>query len=156
VSVSRHTSIKQRLRILSAPSSTPSVQSLTLSPHATIRPPTPPTSILDPYASQPSTPIGEPITIDPNFLLFSSPEPASGPHNSDRPRPLEPFPNAPELTSLSPPPRRGSRQISTLEKDKPNVETARCQEDDHNDSMIEETDKPKSLSRRASFISLGM
>lgn len=153
VSVSRHTSIKQRLRILSAPSSTPSVQSLTLSPHATIRPPTPPTSILDPYASQPSTPIGEPITIDPDFLLFSSPEPA-GPHNSDRP--LEPFPNAPELTSLSPPPRRGSRQISTLEKDKLNVETARCQENDHNDSMIEEPDKPMSLSCRASFISLGM
>lgn len=153
--VSRHTSIKQRLRILSAPSSTPSAQSLTLPVHVTTHSPAPPISesVTDLYASQPSTPIGEPITIDPNFLIFSSSEPAP---SSDCPRPPEPFSNALGLTSLSPPPRRGSRQISNLEKDKPNVEAVPCRRDDHDESVIEQPEKSVSLTHRASFTSLGM
>lgn len=151
--VSRHTSLKQRLRILSAPSSTPSTHSLNSSALANMRSPTPPAFTADPYASQPSTPIGEPITMDPNFLLFPESEPTPRSDTPDR-RPLpEPFPNSPELTSLSPPPRRGSRQLTNIEKEKLNAEASRFPVDDRTE-LTAEAHKLPSLSRRGSVISL--
>jgi len=142
--VSRHASIKQRLRILSAPSSAPSVHSFTSSAHAAMHCFTP-TSHAELYTSQPSTPIAEPITLDPNFLSFSSTEPEGEPEphprSPDRPPAPEPFPNSPEITSLSPPPRRGSRQITAFEKERLNAETANDKE-----SAAEGTVKRASLS----------
>ncbi|KIM89387.1 hypothetical protein PILCRDRAFT_813315 [Piloderma croceum F 1598] len=124
--VSRHASIKQRLRILSAPSAAPSIHSFTSSAHATMQCFTPPNPNIDPYAPHPSTPIAAPITMDPNYLSLSSPEPEPepSPRSPDRPPAPEPFPDSPEITSLSPPPRRGSRQISVIERERLNAETA--------------------------------
>jgi len=84
---------------------------------------TPPTSNMDPYASLPSTPIAEPITMDPNFLLAFASEHEPRPRSRDRPPAPEPFPNSPEITSLSPAPRRGSRQITVFEKEMLNAES---------------------------------
>ncbi|KAF9013438.1 hypothetical protein BDQ17DRAFT_1343429 [Cyathus striatus] len=108
VSVSRHTSLKQRLRILSAPSPSnhsppplsPAYQTeLTLTPVQLI--------------STPITPIAEKITSHQNdlsFLQLQTPITPSLPS----PRPLL-TPPEPEITYLSPPPRRGSKQISVIE-----------------------------------------
>lgn len=149
--VSRHASIKQRLRILSAPSSAPSIQTFTSSTHVTMHSFTP-TSSTDPYCSQPSTPIAEPITMDPNFLYFSPPEPEPRPQSPDRLLAPEPFPNSPEITSLSPPPRRGSRQITGVEREKLNVESSQGQIDDSREQPTVRTDKRTSLS--SSVVSL--
>ena len=148
---SRHASIKQRLRILSAPSSTPFLHSFTSSAHATMRSSTPPTSNMDPYASQPSTPIAEPITMDPNFLYFSAPEPEPSLRSPDRPPAPEPFPNSPEITSLSPAPRRGSRQITVIEREMLNAETTPCQVDDDKEPA---TQIDRRISLSSSVVSL--
>ena len=103
---------------------------------------TPPNPNIDLYAPHPSTPIAAPITMDPNCLSLSSePEPESRPRSPDRPPAPEPFPDSPEITSLSPPPRRGSRQISVIEKERLNAETANNKE-----SIVEQPVRRGSLS----------
>ncbi|KAG0704288.1 hypothetical protein DFH29DRAFT_1038829 [Suillus ampliporus] len=103
---SRSISIKQRLRILSAPSPSPVVglgtlpqdttadQSISVVPH----PPLP----------------GTPITTMQNHPSFLQPTmstlPTVPPRHPLRPPPQR-LPSAPEITSLSPPPRRGSKQL---------------------------------------------
>ncbi|KZP31481.1 hypothetical protein FIBSPDRAFT_925730 [Athelia psychrophila] len=114
-SPSRHTSLKQRLRILSAPSSTPSIRSLTTSIQQNLRSATPPITHMDPWVSQPSTPIAEHITSDPNLLYFPESEFRAPSPELPPPSP-EIFPGSPEIMSLSPPPRRGARQASILER----------------------------------------
>ncbi|TFK52261.1 hypothetical protein OE88DRAFT_1724972 [Heliocybe sulcata] len=114
-SISRHHSLKQRLRILSAPTA----------PSPLSNPPaTPVTAALRP--ATPTTPIGEPITKhqnDPNFLrdvdaskdaTISAPAPASSglaPVSDEPPAPESS--DLTEITSLSPPPRRASRPMPT-------------------------------------------
>jgi len=100
--------LKRRLRLLSAPTpSPPSTPRLSFDIphpeqfyHQSHMDSTPPTSL-------PQTPIGEPIMsmsirTDPNFLLMSPPTP-----------PLDYHYEPTGITSLPPPPRRGSRRIST-------------------------------------------
>lgn len=155
--VSRHTSLKQRLRILSTPSSSPSTNHSSLPAH--VHSTSAPSALIsDLYASQPSTPIGEPITLDPNFLLLSDPEPTPRPETIQRPHMPHPFANVPEIMSLSPPPRRGSRQLTNTEKEKlrADVPTPRLPVDDRTDTIPspEDTPNPPPLSRRGSMGSL--
>ncbi|KAH7910820.1 hypothetical protein BJ138DRAFT_1101546 [Hygrophoropsis aurantiaca] len=149
----RSLSIKQRLRILSTPSPMISAQPLHVyDSDASIRSssPAPPTTFIP--SAIPGTPIGEPITTmqnDPNFLQLSSPLtptiPKPPPRNPNRPLRPESLPTAPEIISLSPPPRRGSRQT---------VANDRLQDRIHPDSQ-ERGNKPVSLSQHGSVISLG-
>ncbi|KAA1469772.1 hypothetical protein DENSPDRAFT_928377 [Dentipellis sp. KUC8613] len=118
---------KQRLRILSAPSAPPPLHTPPAAP-----PPLFDLEIAAAQASTPSTPIGERITNmqnDPNFLLLATPitptqpidipvPPQLPPRSPFRPPPPERSPQDHEMTSLSPPPRRGSRQIATPEREK--------------------------------------
>lgn len=141
--VSRHTSIKQRLRILSAPSPSAPAPTTSLPP-----PPTPPFPVTPTIASlppPPATPIGEKITHmqdDPSFLQLLTPVTPSLP--IPKPRNLSsPIEQYPEVTSLSPPPRRGSKQISITES---TTDT----------SKVEPENSLLSLSRRGSVISLGL
>ncbi|KAG7443133.1 uncharacterized protein BT62DRAFT_982273 [Guyanagaster necrorhizus] len=122
---SRATSFKQRLRILSAPSPlhisngfhTPSPRSR----HSTISPPHTPLSYIS--TSSPSTPINEKITYmqnDHSYLQLYTPI------TSSMPVPKMPTPTVhvpiiiddePQLRSLSPPPRRISKQVAVPEKE---------------------------------------
>jgi hypothetical protein len=121
--------LKQRLRILSSPS--PAAPTESFSTHAASR-----ARSSTVTGSPPPTPIGEKIMnlqSDPSFLLFYSPttptlprptEPPPIPprsdarpppvrnHEFDRPPPPESHNSSPQMTSLSPPPRRMSAQIS--------------------------------------------
>ncbi|KAI0786865.1 hypothetical protein C8Q75DRAFT_769585 [Abortiporus biennis] len=117
-------SFKQRLRILSAPtpSPPPSTPDLSLSQEEASSINHPPLQIFT-DTSIPSTPIGEPITTlqnDPNFLSFAPPTPPSRVLPSIFPDMVLPEPEKENagITSLSPPPRRGSRRISTPDKEK--------------------------------------
>ncbi|KZT27387.1 hypothetical protein NEOLEDRAFT_1130925 [Neolentinus lepideus HHB14362 ss-1] len=129
-SLSRLPSIKQRIRMLSAPTA----------PSPLSSPPTTPVVAIHGPAT-PSTPIGEPITKyqnDPDFLLssgdddtpkdaiISAPAPiSSGPAPlSDEPPAPESSPNLAEITSLSPPPRRASRPIPTPDRQNDSLEPA--------------------------------
>ena len=147
--ISRHTSLKQRLRILSTPSSSPATNHSSLPAHVHS---TPISSVLisDLYVSQPSTPIGEPITLDPNFLLLSDPEPTPRPETFQRPPMPDSFANVPEIVSLSPPPRRGSRQLTNIEKEKLCTLTT----SDRSDTIPSPEDPPYPLRRRGSMGSL--
>ncbi|KAJ7288472.1 hypothetical protein C8J57DRAFT_1642369 [Mycena rebaudengoi] len=120
----RHTSLKQRLRILSnptpphahggsAPASLRSASArplpLTLSSFLSTSTPTTPT--------QPHTPLGEKIIEfrtqnDPSFLLLNGPSAASTPLRASQPLPTLEEPEYVEIPSLLPPPRRSSRQLS--------------------------------------------
>ncbi|KDQ62563.1 hypothetical protein JAAARDRAFT_189864 [Jaapia argillacea MUCL 33604] len=133
--VSRLPSIKQRLRMLSAPTTPPQ----------TPMPPIPSDSPLPspplPLPPQPSTPIGEPITTlqnDPNFLLLATPVTPTmmipPPRNPNRPLIPDRSSEYPELTSLSPPPRRGSRQIAISDRDKDMLESTLTSTDDSSPS----------------------
>jgi hypothetical protein len=123
---SRRASLKQRLRILSAPS--PTTPTPTVSQQSSIRSP-PLTQTNTP--SPPVTPIGVKITNtqpDPSFLLVYSPSTPTASitptpssvmaplrrqdPDPDRPPPPESHSSTPEIASLSPPPRRGSRVMS--------------------------------------------
>ena len=115
----RSTSIKQRLRILSAPAGN--------QPQSKIHPSRPlMTNIVTSQqlstASPPATPIAEKITMfqnDPSFLQMYTPVLPSLP----LPQSLLPHPPAPqeiaEVTSLSPPPRRGSKQLLETDPETP-------------------------------------
>ncbi|KAJ8593837.1 hypothetical protein M405DRAFT_569354 [Rhizopogon salebrosus TDB-379] len=135
---SRSISIKQRLRILSAPS--PPSMSPYDSNVIAIESPIPTTfTCTEPsFHSNPSTPKatafthggsgitahsppttpplpGTPITTmqnHPSFLQLATPTlPTIPPRNPLRPSTSERLPSAPEITSLSPPPRRGSKML---------------------------------------------
>ena len=129
--MTRMDTIRQRFRGLSAPSPAPLLN---------LPPPSPTPSTLNPY-SVPSTPIGEQIASpdlqnDPDFISSASVPPAS------QPPPRSAFTSQPfvaddhehGVTSLSPPPRRGSRRVSrypaeeesddSSERDKPRPLTA--------------------------------
>ncbi|PPR05352.1 hypothetical protein CVT24_007966 [Panaeolus cyanescens] len=105
----RSTSIKQRLRILSAPSGSQTAAKLQL--------PRPSTMVAFPNSfpttSTPATPIAEKITLfqnDPSFLQMNTPTmDALTPSLTLFNQP--PAPEVAEITSLSPPPRRGSKQL---------------------------------------------
>ncbi|KAF9468604.1 hypothetical protein BDZ94DRAFT_1245818 [Collybia nuda] len=152
---SRHASIKRRLRILSAPSPSQSAEpsqysnksSSYNSVHYFSRPVTANGSIT---VSPPVTPIAEKITLyqnDPSFLQIQTPPTTFAPPPRPLPTPPE---QLPELTSLSPPPRRGSKQISVLEIE-PLTPVVK---DDK--SPVEGEHKLMSLSRPGSVISLGI
>ena len=128
--LSRVTIIRKRLRGLSAPSPAPLLN---------LPPPSPTPSTVNPY-SVPSTPIGEQIAPpdlqnDPNFVSASIPSPTQPPPRSAfMSQPFVADDHEHGVTSLSPPPRRGSRRISqypaeeesddSLERDKPRPSTA--------------------------------
>ena len=152
--LSRNTSFKQRLRILSAPSSpiTPVPESDHGSRQTRMRVYPLPGQMYTP----PTTPIGEHITQhqdDPSFLQMQTPiTPKIVEPRALRRLPLLPDQTVtfPEITSLSPPPRRGSRQLPLVEK-----------EDTPSDNLdvpsaTPTDDKPMSLSRHGSVISLGI
>ncbi|KAF8158308.1 hypothetical protein B0H34DRAFT_708251 [Crassisporium funariophilum] len=113
----RSTSIKQRLRILSAPSVSNSIPSL--KGHLS-RPTTDIMASSMLTTSPPATPIAEKITLfqnDPSFLQMYTPI------LPPMPLPLALLPPSPEenpgVTSLSPPPRRGSKQLLETELERP-------------------------------------
>ncbi|KAF9809224.1 hypothetical protein IEO21_07488 [Rhodonia placenta] len=102
---SRAASIKVRLRLKSAPAQPPQAD---IPPH-----PSPVPSTINPY-SVPSTPIGEPIICvqnDPSFLFTAPSTPP--PLSRSIIRAASPASSFEGVTSLSPPPRRGSRRVST-------------------------------------------
>ena len=105
----RSTSIKQRLRILSAPSNQPQSKLPSLRPLMMNTVPSQQFSTVSP----PSTPIAEKITMfqnDPSFLQMYTPvlpSPATPQSLLHPPVSQE----IAEVTSLSPPPRRGSKQL---------------------------------------------
>jgi hypothetical protein len=154
---SRHTSIKQRLRILSAPSPSSSSQLSQRSNRVSLlngaqylsRPVTANGSM--PSAiSPPATPIAEKITLNQNDLSFLQLQTPVAPF-APPPRPLpSPPEQLPELTSLSPPPRRNSKQISVVE-----IESQTPVVKDEK-PPIEGEHKLLSLSRPGSVISLGI
>ncbi|TFK40627.1 hypothetical protein BDQ12DRAFT_461484 [Crucibulum laeve] len=147
-SVSRHTSLKQRLRILSAPSPASSTNSV-------VTPPSRPTTMSSVPAthfttSPPITPIAEKITLhqnDPSFLQLHTPITPSLPPPRALPQPPDQYA---ELTSLSPPPRRGSKQISLFE---PEIESPVSPSED---KLGEGDGRILSLSRPGSVVSLGI
>ncbi|EGN98409.1 hypothetical protein SERLA73DRAFT_161195 [Serpula lacrymans var. lacrymans S7.3] len=150
-SSSRSSTIKQRLRILSTPSAGPLPPPEAYAPHSPSIP-----SMIDAY-SPPSTPIGERITTmqnDPSFLQLVTPVspsiPKLPPRNPNRPSISECLPSSPEIMSLSPPPRRGSRQMSEKipNQDKGESETQSSESSGEN--------KLATLSQRGSVISLGI
>ncbi|KAF5382455.1 hypothetical protein D9615_003001 [Tricholomella constricta] len=171
---SRHISIKQRLRILSAPSPT-SAASAQSTP---VQPPTadilnglpplhrPPASTTTSTASSsavmvaspiplspPATPIAEKITLyqnDPSFLQLHTPVTPHLPPPRALPTPPELYP---EVTSLSPPPRRGSKQISIVGSD---VESPVVEEDQKLSVEGPGEHRLISLSRPGSVVSLGI
>lgn len=158
-SSSRHTSIKRRLRILSAPSQSISPQSSQQSHRSSLsndaqylsRPVTANGSLPSSTVSPPATPIAERITLyqnDPSFLQIQTPPTTFAPP-PQRPLPTPPE-QLPELTSLSPPPRRSSKQLSVLE-----IESVTPVVKDDK-SPVEGEHKLMSLSRPGSVISLGI
>ncbi|KAJ3856610.1 hypothetical protein EV368DRAFT_32029 [Lentinula lateritia] len=153
---SRGVSIKQRLRILSAPSPSSA-------PPTSTRSSTRPTTIMAPLtgASPPGTPtfvhgLTHYFENSGSFHAVATPTTPSLPapkihHVEDEPD-VEP-----ELTSLSPPPRRGSKRISLPEVEAPPTipedEASPIQRMPIEDSHPNDTNKPFSLSRPASVIS---
>lgn len=157
--LSRPTSlIKRRLRMLSAPSPMPPPSNPLPNP-----PPSPAPSSINPY-SLPPTPIGEPITTfqtDLNFMAIV-PTPPQSPLSPVHPivSPLLPPPpeQSPEIhgiTSLSPPPRRGSRQMSVLRMELDSDEDEKQQLEFNLSSSVDSpVRKPLSLSPQPSVASL--
>ncbi|KAG6841714.1 hypothetical protein C0991_007986 [Blastosporella zonata] len=158
--LSQHISLKKRLRILSAPSSTAATSTQLHSssftdPHSTdnvlsgfapLRRPLPTAASIS--ISPPATPIAEKITLyqnDPSFLQINTPVIPHLPPPRALPVPPEPA----EIMSLSPPPRRGSKQISVIDSDvDPPAEEDKPQLDGERRLM--------SLSRPGSVVSLGI
>ncbi|RDB17912.1 hypothetical protein Hypma_000928 [Hypsizygus marmoreus] len=150
---SRHLSIKQRLRILSAPSpafvsaSSPPTNPTASGPSTPLTATTPMPIAAPIPVSPPQTPIAEKITLyqnDLSFLQLHTPVTPYLPPPRALPTPPEPYP---EVTSLSPPPRRGSKQISVIESE-PVVEDEK--------PPVEGGHRLMSLSRPGSVISLGI
>lgn len=172
---SRHTSLKQRLRILSAPS--PSSPSFVESSTSSTSRPTTAASTTSPYtpstffsSSPATTPVGEKLTYFPNepsFLQLYSPlTPFHTPKITVDALPPPSPETYPELTSLSPPPRRSSKQISFVEKETLSSDSSAAQDDRASrpstseskeaKSLQEPPSRPFSLSHHGSAISLGI
>jgi hypothetical protein len=157
----RNSSLKQRLRILSAPAHPTSVSTSENGVRPPIRP-LPSTLNMDPPPTEthspPATPIGERITHlqnDPSFLLLHSPltpTPTDVKVSRLLPPPPEQNGGIPELASLPPPPRRGSKQFAIIDKNVveslPNTLEVR--------PAVQREDKLISLSQQGSVISLGI
>ena len=112
--VKRPSSIKRRLRMLSAP--LPSSGQLQEIPNSSPRTSMDVSSSI--FMTPPATPIGEKITLlqnDPTFLQMHIPTLPSQSLNQVPPLPEEDA----GITSLSPPPRRGSRQLLETELEGP-------------------------------------
>ncbi|KAF8895431.1 hypothetical protein BD779DRAFT_1499491 [Infundibulicybe gibba] len=144
--MSHRTSIKHRLRILSTPSPAGNGNGngnrLSRARPTTMTLMQPPITI-----SQPATPIAEKITQfqnDPSFLLFTPVTPPTPPPGTPPTSPR--FEEYNEPTSLLPPPRRSSKQISVLG---PEVEDTETLHDKAPEGLL-------SLSRPGSVISLGI
>ncbi|KAK0201680.1 hypothetical protein DFS33DRAFT_1349160 [Desarmillaria ectypa] len=154
---SRTTSFKQRLRILSAPSPlhisngfhTPSPRSR----HSTMSPPHTPLSHIS--TSSPSTPISEKITYmqnDHSYLQLYTPiTPSMSVPKMPTPKVHVPITidDEPQLRSLSPPPRRISKQVAVPEKEPIAVPQ------DRNVPVLPEN-IPLPHSRHGSVVSLGI
>ncbi|KAF8630902.1 hypothetical protein AX17_005260 [Amanita inopinata Kibby_2008] len=124
-SSSRQSLIKRRLRMLSTPAPSPTEPStIENAPtnHSRRRSTTVTATIVQDskqvshhLISTPTTPIAEKITLfqnDPSFLQLDTPTIPSRPP----PRPLPPIPTQyPDMVSLSPPPRRSSKHITTVD-----------------------------------------
>lgn len=177
-SPSRHTSLKQRLRILSAPSATTPSQPVNAidtgfrahrvsinsvnGVHRTL--PSPFTPLSPPLSS----PIGKNAELSKNdsFLQLTSPMTATMPPPV-RPLPPPPLDLYPELP-LSPPPRRSSRQITLPEKEvepeiPPSNDPIKTATIESPQPLVVEDGakpfgdaKPLSLSHHGSVISLGI
>ncbi|PBK74709.1 hypothetical protein ARMSODRAFT_1080402 [Armillaria solidipes] len=154
---SRTTSFKQRLRILSAPSPLHISNGFhTASPrsrHSTMSPPHTPLSYVS--TSSPSTPISEKITYmqnDHSYLQLYTPITTSMPIPK-MPTPKVHVPitidDEPQLRSLSPPPRRISKQVAVPEKEPIAVPQERS-------VPILPENIPLPHSRRGSVVSLGI
>ncbi|CAL1712750.1 unnamed protein product [Somion occarium] len=123
-------SFVRRLRILSAPSTSPPSQ---LIPPAPLSFDDSPRPIHMMPSDVPSTPIGEPITTfqddlddlsDSPIIPPAPPRTLPIPINSPPPE-ISPSDEMPRMTSLSPPPRRGSRRVTTPDKEKLEHEVVR-------------------------------
>ncbi|PPQ67536.1 hypothetical protein CVT26_006837, partial [Gymnopilus dilepis] len=147
----RSTSIKQRLRIRSTSSPPPASQGpkaqLTQSLMASSFTPRPIMTTISP----PATPIAEKITMfqnDPSFLQMHTPVlPSKSISQSFLPSTEE----LSEVTSLSPPPRRGSKQL--LETELESLKRVVEPPDEKHSSPIEGPPKHLSLSRPGSALS---
>ena len=147
--VKRPSSIKRRLRMLSAP--LPSAGQLQDIPNPS---PQPSIDVAAPiFTTPPTTPIGEKITLlqnDPTFLQMHIPPLPSQSLN------LRQVPPLPEedvgITSLSPPPRRGSRQLLEMELEGPR------RIDVPDEALLTVGGEPKhlSLSRPGSIMSINI
>ncbi|TDL17835.1 hypothetical protein BD410DRAFT_901182 [Rickenella mellea] len=184
--LSRHSSIKQRLRMKSAPSPAPSHISFTASlisqnnsPRLEFPNSLPPT---------PPVPLGEPITTmqnDPNFLNMSPTDSVSHemnflhltspvqytpppieipqPPSSFALQPVQGSPHSIELTSLSPPPRRGARRNTTPPEPPQPVEIPEKGKDEESPSSpsvpttpITDLDDRKTISAQDSAVALAL
>jgi hypothetical protein len=146
--VKRPSSIKQRLRMLSAP--LPSAGQLKDIPNSSLRLAIDDSST---FTTPPTSPIGEKITLfqnDPSFLQMHTPTLPSQPLN------LSQLPPPPEedagITSLSPPPRRGSKHLLQTELEGPRRMTV------PNETLLTVGGEPRhfSLSRPGSIMSVNI
>ena len=147
--VKRPSSIKRRLRMLSAP--LPSAGQVQDIPNSSPRTSMDVSSSI--FMTPPTSPIGEKITLlqnDPTFLQMHIPTLPSQSLN------LSHVPPPPEedagITSLSPPPRRGSRQLLETETEGPN----RIAVPDEALLTVGEEPKHLSLSRPGSMMSMNI
>ncbi|PFH53923.1 hypothetical protein AMATHDRAFT_53582 [Amanita thiersii Skay4041] len=169
----RQNLIKRRLRMLSAPSPAvnqtkgspiPTDQSRPRSTTVTASSAPPPSAFQSVRhttttmfsSSPPATPIAEKITLfqnDPSFLQFV--DTPTMPFKPVMPRSLPPTPDHySEITSLSPPPRRGSRQIPHV--DSVELETPEASVVNPKPPATEGEHRLISLSRPGSVVSLGI
>ncbi|KAK7056685.1 hypothetical protein VNI00_002402 [Paramarasmius palmivorus] len=149
---SRAASIKQRLRILSAPS--PSSPTTLINLNSPTQPSSRPhTGTLQTDGTPSGTPQTEKssfIENNPSFITLASPVSPSFPtpkiHTITPPEP------EPELTSLSPPPRRASKRISAPDTEPLNSNVI----PEESPTAEGQSIIPPSLSRHGSVISLGI
>ena len=148
--VKRPSSIKRRLRMLSSP--LPSAGQLQEIPISSSRNSSDVGSQI--FMTPPTSPIGEKITLlqnDPTFLQMHISTLPSQSLNLSQVPPL-PEEDAGITTSLSPPPRRGSRQLLETEQEGPRCLTV------PDESLLTVREEPKhlSLSRPGSIISINV
>ena len=145
--VKRPSSIKRRLRMLSAP--LPSADQLQDICNSTARTSVDVSSSI--FMTPPTTPIGEKITLlqnDPTFLQMHIPTLPSQPLNLGQVLPEDEA----GITSLSPPPRRGSRQLLETELEGPRRTSV------PDEALLTVGGEPKhlSLSRPGSIMSINI
>ncbi|KAF9077545.1 hypothetical protein BDP27DRAFT_1413257 [Rhodocollybia butyracea] len=145
---SRGASIKQRLRILSAPAPA--------SPVIPSRSAARPTTITSPLKLSPP---GTPNSSFESSSFHATATPTTPSLPAPKIHHVEDEPLEPELTSLSPAPRRGSKRISLPEVEPPpsiHEESVYNYHPSLDDTNSNEANKPFSLSRPGSVISFGV